>query len=79
MMSGKSTIGRVAIYVCLAALLLTALMPGAAGLALAFLVFTAWLFAEIALVVLLPYADEDSHAQKTLALAVFSPRPPPAR
>lgn len=62
----------------LAALVLAALMPGAAGLALAFLVATICFFGTISLIVLLPWADAESHSQQVLALAAFSPRPPPA-
>jgi hypothetical protein len=78
-MSNTCKLRRVAVFVCLAVLALAALTPGSAGLALAFLVFTAWFFLAIALIVLLPCADEDTHAQQPLALAAFSPRPPPAR
>ena len=73
-----SKLQRVVVFACLAALLLAALTPGAAGLALAFMVAMVWFFVGIALVVLLPCAYEDSHAQQALALAAFSPRPPPA-
>lgn len=78
-MSGRSDIRRVAVFACLAALLLAGLVPGTAGLALAFLVVTVWFLVGIALVVLLPHGYEDSHAQQALASAVFSPRPPPTR
>lgn len=78
-MNNISKLRRVAVFACLAALLLAALTPGAAGLALAFLVATVWFFVGVALVVLLPCAYEDSHAQQALVLIAFSPRPPPAR
>lgn len=78
-MSDRSNVRRVVALVCLAALLMLALTPGTAGLPLAFLVVTVCLFVGITLVVLLPCAEKNRDAEQPLALAAFSPRPPPAR
>lgn len=67
------------VFMCLAVLLLAAFTPSVAGLPLVLLVVTACLFVGVDLIVLLPFADEDRHAEQPLALAAFSPRPPPAR
>ena len=69
---------RFAAFVCLAVLLFAAVMPGAAGVPLAVLA-TLWLIIEIVAIVPLPRIDEQSFAQWALALASFSPRPPPVR
>jgi hypothetical protein len=70
-MSHRSNIWRTVVFVCLAALLLAALTPGAAGLPLMLLVVTACLFPGTALVVLLPCADEEPRAEQPLALAAL--------
>lgn len=59
-------------------LVLAALTPGAAGLALAFLVVTICFLGAISIILTIPCADAESHSQQVFALAVFSPRPPPA-
>jgi len=75
-MSATSNIRRVAVFVCLAAVLLAALTPGAASLLLA-IVITTGIAVAIFPSVPLPYTDTQSHRQLSLALAAFSPRPPP--
>jgi len=77
-MNATSHVRRVFVFLCLAALLLAALTPGAAGLPLAILV-TLWLLIAVVIAVPLPHVDEQDHTQQTLALSAFSPRPPPAR
>lgn len=76
-MSSKSNIRRVVVFLCLALFALAALTPGAAGLALAFLVVTICFFDTISIILTLLCTDEESHSQQAFALAVFSPRPPP--
>jgi hypothetical protein len=77
-MSATSYIRRVAVFFCLAALLLAAVAPGAAGLPLAIL-FTLEFFVAISLGVRLPQLDGQSQMHLTLTLPAFSPRPPPAQ
>jgi hypothetical protein len=77
-MSDRSNLRRVAAFVFLAALLLAALMPGAAGLPLAFLIVAICFLVGTAPVVLLGCVSEDRRAQRAFALLAFSPRPPPA-
>ena len=77
-MSATANLRRVAIFLLLAAVLLAALTPGMAGLLLGFLVtlsFAVAIFPRVPL----PQADGQSYAQLAQALAVLSPRPPPAR
>ena len=69
---------RVVVFICLAMVLFAALTPGAASLPLAILV-ALWFLIEIAVSILLPHVEEQSHAQQALALPAFSPRPPPVR
>jgi len=68
----------VAVFFCLAALLLAAVAPGATNLPLAILV-TLEFFVAVSLSVRLPRFDEQSQMQLTLTLPAFSPRPPPAQ
>ncbi len=77
-MSAMSQFRRVAAFVCLAALLFAAVMPGAAGLSLTVLA-TLWFIIEIVAIVPLPRIDGLSFTQWALALPGFSPRPPPVR
>jgi hypothetical protein len=77
-MTATPHIRRVAVFFCLAILLLAALTPGATSLPVAILV-AQWFFIAIAVSVLLPYVDKQNHTQQALALPAFSPRPPPAR
>ena len=77
-MSMKPHVRRVFVFFCLAALLLAALTPGAAGLPLAILV-TLWFFIAVVVSVPLPHIDEQGHKQQDdLAVLALSPRPPPA-
>ncbi len=77
-MSSTSPIRRVAVFICLAVVLLAASTPGAASLPLAILV-PLWFLIAIAVSAFLPHLDEQSHPHQTLALPAFSPRPPPAQ
>jgi hypothetical protein len=77
-MKAVSQVRRVVVFFCLAVVLLAALTPGVAALALAILV-TLSFFVAIALFVLLPHVEERNHPRQALALPAFSPRPPPAR
>ncbi len=67
---------RVAVFVCLAALLLAVLTPAAAVLPLAILV-TLWFSVAVIISAPLPQVDEQGYARQAVALLVFSPRPPP--
>jgi hypothetical protein len=78
-MKASPQVRRLVIFLCLAGLLLAALTPSVAGLALAVLVLTSWFLVGFALTVLLPCVDEESRAPKALALPAFSARPPPIR
>jgi hypothetical protein len=77
-MTATPHIRRVAVFFFLAVVLLAALTPGATNLPLVILV-AQWFFIAIAVSVLLPHVDEQSHSQQILALPAFSPRPPPSR
>ncbi|MFZ3245596.1 MAG: hypothetical protein WA185_11020 [Candidatus Acidiferrales bacterium] len=78
-MKASPQVRRMVIVLCVAGLLLAALTPGVAGLALAVLVITSWFFVAFALTVILACVDEESRAPKALASPAFSPRPPPIR
>jgi hypothetical protein len=73
-----SQVRRVAVFFCLAVVLLAALTPGAAALPIAILITLSFLIA-IAISVLLPVVDEQRTTQQSLVIPAFSPRPPPAR
>jgi len=73
-----SQVRRVAVFFCLAVVLLAALTPGAAALPPAILI-TLWFLIAIAISVLLPLVDEQRTTQQFLVIPAFSPRPPPAR
>jgi fatty acid desaturase len=75
-MNATSYVRRIAVFFCLAMVLLAALTPGAAGFLPAILV-PMWFFIAIVLSFLLSYVDEQHHTQQALALPAFSPRPPP--
>jgi hypothetical protein len=76
-MISTSRFRRIAIFLCVAALLLAAFTPAAHGLPFAILV-TLWFWVAITLSFRLRYIDKQSHPQPALALPAFSPRPPPA-
>ena len=67
---------RLAILVCLAALLIAALPQVAFGLVLALLV-PFWFFIAVITAVLSPVIDELFETRPFPCLPVFSPRPPP--
>jgi hypothetical protein len=69
---------RLAAFVCLALLLVAAIIPGAFGLPPAF-VFTLCFVVSISVCFVLPFVEEHTHTSRTLALPAFSPRPPPVR
>jgi len=73
-----SQVRRVAVFFCLAVVLLAALTPGAAALPLAILITLCFLI-SIAINVLLPIVDEHRTTRQILVIPAFSPRPPPAR
>jgi hypothetical protein len=77
-MSAMSQVRRVAVFFCLAFVLLAALTPGPAVLPFAILI-PLWFSIAIAISVLLPLVDEHRTTQQSLVIPAFSPRPPPAR
>jgi hypothetical protein len=77
-MSATSYVRRLAVFVCLAAMLIAVVTLGAVHLPLAVLVTLCFIVA-ISVCVLLPIVEEHSHTQQALALPAFSPRPPPVR
>jgi hypothetical protein len=77
-MSETSQVRRVAALICLAFVLLAALIPNGTGLLLAVLV-AYWFLVALALIVFPLPVDKQTYALQVLALASLSPRPPPER
>jgi hypothetical protein len=77
-MSATTYLRRLAVFVCLAAMLLAVVTPGAAGLSLA-AVFALCFVIAISVSALSPIVDEQSHKLQLIALPAFSSRPPPVR
>lgn len=77
-MSTTSHVRRVVVFICLVALLLAAVAPGASALPFAILLTLCFVIA-IAVSAPLPQRDKQSCAWQVEALPAFSPRPPPAR
>jgi hypothetical protein len=70
--------GRWDVVLCLAAILLAALIPVVTGLLFVFLV-PVWFFFAAITAFLIPSISESCLTQRFPALPVFSPRPPPIR
>jgi len=76
-MNATSHLRRFVVYLCLTTLLV-ALIPGATSLPPTVLVIVLGFFLAIPVRTFLPHVEELTNYQQTLALAAFSPRPPPA-
>ena len=75
-MRTTSRFRQLVVFLCLAALLISAIIPGSHGLPLAVLVAFCF-FIAISLRVVLPYSDEHGPSGQAPALPSHSPRPPP--
>jgi hypothetical protein len=71
-------IRRMAVFFCLTAILLAAVMPASAGLLLAIVLPLCFVIA-ISLSVVFAVVEERNHPLVALYLPAFSPRPPPTR
>jgi hypothetical protein len=67
-----------AVFFCLTAALLAAVMPASAGVLLAIVLPLCFVIA-ISVFVLRPVLEDQSHSLEILVLPSFSPRPPPVR
>lgn len=75
-MRKTDTFRRVAAFICFAVVLFAVLTLGADGPLLP-VVLILLCFGSIAVITLLPCAEEQDHPKQVLALPTFSPRPPP--
>ncbi|MGC2331207.1 MAG: hypothetical protein WA581_07125 [Candidatus Acidiferrales bacterium] len=77
-MKAKAYLPRVGVILLLAAVLFAALTPASPGLLLFLLIAPQWFFSAVTVSAPLRVFDEKIRKPQALALAVFSPRPPPA-
>jgi hypothetical protein len=76
-MNGALYRARLVVFVCLLAVVLTALTPSAYGMLFAILV-PIWFFFAVILSVLIYIAEQSTDPQDYQILGRLSPRPPPA-
>jgi hypothetical protein len=77
-MKAKAYFRRVSVILLLAAVLFAALTPAGPGLLVFLLIAPLWIFSAVTVSTPLPIFDEQVPEPEALALAAFSPRPPPA-